>query len=453
MKPDLGKSALTKLTLLLVIARFNCGIEPSVRAGSDWPRFRGPNGTGAAPDARPPLKWSDSENLRWKLALPGPGTSSPIIFGDRLFLTCYSGYGIAGGGGQQDLKRHLVCVRAGDGKILWTSTVAAELPEDSYNGFLTEHGYASSTPVTDGERVFAFFGKSGIYAFDFSGKELWHVNVGHESSNRRWGSGASPILYRDLVIVNAAEESRTIYAFDKKTGKQAWKTEAGGLELCFSTPILVPRGETAQDLVLAVPDELWGLNPDNGKLRWFVSSGLPGNLAPSVVAGDGMVYAFGGFPQIGSVAVRTGGKDDVTRTHVLWSGHTSTYVPTPLLHDGHLYFASDQGMAVCLDAKTGEVVYRERLPVTNVTGRESKPFYASAVLANDRIYLTSRRSGVFVVPATPKFEILATNRFAGDSSQFNATPALSAGKMFLRSDKFLYCVEETSKVAEVETGN
>ena len=204
---------------------------------ADWPRFRGPNGSGIAADANVPTSWSETKNLQWKAALPGRGSSSPIVCGERVVVTSYSGYGDGSAEGSLGkLQRHLLCVERQTGKILWDKAVSAELPEDPYTGNLTEHGYASSTPVTDGQRVYVFFGKTGVLAFDFSGTQLWKVNVGKRSSNRRWGSGASLLLYKNLVIVNAAEESRSIRALDTLTGKEAWKAESECLELCFSTP-------------------------------------------------------------------------------------------------------------------------------------------------------------------------------------------------------------------------
>jgi len=192
-------------------------------AQPEWPQFRGPNGSGiAASDAQPATTWSDSQNVKWKVALPGPGSSSPIVTGERVFVTCYAGYGDGSSGdGPEKLQRHLVCLERRSGKVLWDKSVPAELPEDSYSGNLREHGYASNTPVTDGERVYAFFGKTGVLAFDLAGQQLWKVNLGKQSSNRRWGSGASPILYHNLVIVNAAEEGRAVCALDKLTGKEA----------------------------------------------------------------------------------------------------------------------------------------------------------------------------------------------------------------------------------------
>ena len=410
---------------------------------ADWPRFRGPDGSGiAAADARPATTWSDSQNVKWKAALPGPGSSSPIVFGERVFVTCYSGYGDSSSGGSPDkLQRHLVCLERKTGKILWDKAVPAELPEDSFNGFITEHGYASSTPVTDGDRVYVFFGKSGALAFDLEGKQLWQVNLGKQSNNRRWGSGASPVLYKDMVIVNAGGESRSVRALDKLTGKELWKAEADSLELCFGTPALVDCGAGRTDLAIAVPGELWGLNPDNGKLRWFVETRLQGNVAPSVVAAGGVVYATGGFPVQGSAAVRAGGKGDVTTTNVLWTSQNASYVPSPVLDAGRFYVATDQGFALCLDAKDGKSIFKERLPGASESGRGGKPFYASGVLANGNIYAVSRRNGTFVFEAKPEFKLVAQNKLAADDSDFNGTPAIVGNQLFLRSNRSLYCIE------------
>jgi outer membrane protein assembly factor BamB len=408
---------------------------------ADWPRFRGPNGSGIATDAKPPTTWSDVENVRWKTDLPGPGTSSPIIVGDRIFVTCYSGYGDGRTGGDvQKLLRHLVCVDRTTGKIAWSADVPAVQPEDRFDGFMTEHGYASHTPVSDGERVYVFFGKSGAAAFDLEGKKLWQTSLGTDSNRKNWGSASSPILYKDFVIINASEEGHAIVALEKATGKIAWRAEGSALELSFGTPVLV-ESEGRTDLVFSVPGELWGLNPDTGKLRWFAKTGLPGNIAPSVIAGDGVVYVCGGFPRLGALAVRTGGKGDVTETHIVWTGSISTYVPTPVLHEGRLHFVSDAGFATCLDAKTGNVIYKERLPGASATGRGGKPFYASPVLANGALYAVSRQNGTFVLEAKPEFKVIAQNKLEIDNSQFNATPAIADGQLFLRSNRALYCIE------------
>lgn len=404
---------------------------------SDWPRFRGPNGTGISPDATPPTTWSDTQNVHWKTALPGAGTSSPIVVGDRVFLTCWTQD--SAGGTSASLVRQLVCLDRLTGKIRWSRSVPAETPADRYEGFLQEHGYASHTPASDGERVYVYFGRGGALAFDLEGRELWRASLGTEANAKNWGSASSPILYGDKVIINASEESHAIHALDRRTGRQIWKAEGDSLSYAFGTPVLSEAGGRV-DLLMALPNELWALNPETGKLRWYAESGLPGNIAPSVVIGEGMAFAFGGFPRTGALAVKLGGKGDVTSSNVVWSGNNSSYVPTPVLHEGRLYFASDAGFAVCLDAKTGALVYKERLPGASASGRGGKPFYASAVLANGNIYAVSRRNGVFVFAAQPAFKLVAHNRLSGDDSDFNATPALAGRQLFLRSDRHLYCI-------------
>ena len=426
------------LTKTIVVAPASLALAHSTAArAGDWTQFRGPNGSGVSADAKPPTIWSDSQNVKWKTPLPGAGTSSPILVGGKIFVTCWTD---TAAGGATSFQRQLVCLDCNSGKILWSKSVEGEVQPDRYDGFMQEHGYASHTPVSDGERVYVYFGRGGALAFDLDGKELWRTTLGNESNQKNWGSASSPILYKDTVIISASEESHAVYALDKKTGKQLWKAEGDALSLVFGTPVISEQGGRA-DILLAVPNELWALNPDNGKLRWFAETGLPGNIAPSVVLGDGVAFAFGGFPRLGALAVTLGGKGDVTKSNIVWTSNNSTYVPTPVLHEGRIYFASDAGFATCLDAKTGALVFKERLPGASASGRGGKPFYASAVVANGNIYAVSRRNGVFVFAAQPEFKLIAQNKLTGDDTDFNATPALAGRQLFLRSNRNLYCIE------------
>jgi len=416
-----------------VVAALLVGGMGSAARGEDWPRFRGVDGRGIAGSAVP-QRWGDGLNVRWRTPLPGGGSSSPIVHGDRVYVTAWSG-----GQGKGPIVRHLLALDRGDGRVIWRRDIAATGADDAYQGYLTEHGYASSTPVTDGRTVVAFFGKGGVVAWDADGTELWRADVGQESSNRRWGSAASPVIVGERVIVNAAEESQSLRAFDLRTGREVWKSEASALELAYGTPVAVTLDDGTVELVLAVPEEVWGLDPATGKVRWYATTSLTGNLSPSVVADGTTVYVFGGFRSAGSLAVRAGGRGDVTKTHVVWTSRASSYVATPVLHGGHLYWTDDRGQAHCISARDGTQVYRERVEGLEGGGR---PVYASPVVSGERIYVVSRWNGTFSLPAEPRFEILAWNRFGDDDSDSSGTPAIGDGRLFLRSGRFITCIGE-----------
>jgi outer membrane protein assembly factor BamB len=398
----------------------------TVRAG-DWRGFRGPEGQGIASDKNLPTTWDDMRIIAWKTKLPGPGASSPITLGDRVYVTCYSGYGTDNGGKQADLTRHFLCLDRLSGEIKWTRKIPAKLPETPYGGFITQHGYAASTPATDGERVYVFFGKSGVFAFDLDGKQLWKASVGTRTHG--WGSASSPVLYKGLVIINAGVESGAVVALNKKTGKPVWRY--GGIQRSWSTPVLVELSGGKTELALSVPGKIVGIDPDNGKELWHCD-GIDDYICPSVVARDGIVYAIGGR-QHKAVAVRAAGRGDVTKTHRLWEQFVGSNVSSPVLVGDYLYWVSDAGVAYCVKAATGEMIYGERL---QGAGR----VYASAVAADGKLYVVTRDKGTFVLAARPKFEVLAHNTFRSDESIFNGSPAVTGGQLFLRSDQYLYCI-------------
>src|SRR5438270_6844795 len=230
-------------------------LTPSAAAGSDWPRFHGPNGLGVSADRGVPVQWGPGKNIVWKVKLPGPGASSPIVLGDRIFLTCYSGYGIGKGGNIKELSRRLVCLDRKTGELRWEHVEPARLPETEFNRYINEHGYASSTPVTDGKRVYAFFGRSGVLACDLDGKPLWHVEVGKWLNG--WGSAASLVLHRDMVIVNATVERSSIVALDGKTGKEVWR--AKGLRDSWCTPAIVELPGGKAEVVVTTSDAIIGV--------------------------------------------------------------------------------------------------------------------------------------------------------------------------------------------------
>jgi outer membrane protein assembly factor BamB len=400
----------------------------SSAAAADWTQFRGPGGLGISEETGVPVKWSATENVAWKTELPGPGSSSPITLGDRIFVTCYSGYGLEPGmGDQKDLVRHLLCLDRKTGKEIWHKEFQPKLPEHKYQGEGSYQGYAASTPVTDGERLYVFFGKSGVFCFDLDGKELWTASVGEGTNG--WGSGCSPVLYGKLLIVNASVESGSLVALDKSSGAEVWRTK--GVSSSWNTPVLV-RLPNATELVVSIQNFIVGYNPDTGEELWR-AEGVHRYVCPSVVAHEDVVYAIGGGHT--SLAVRCGGRGDVSKSHVLWRTTKGSNVGSPVYYEGHLYWSGDSGGFVCCqDAKTGETVYQERLEKS--PGR----IWSSPVLAEGRLYFVSQHEGTFVVAAKPKFELLAHDVIEDDKSRTNASPAVSHGQLLIRTDRCLYCI-------------
>jgi outer membrane protein assembly factor BamB len=396
-------------------------------AGADWPNFRGPGGLGVGEGRGLPVRWAATENVLWKRRLPGPGASSPITWGGRVFVTCYTGYGVAKGGGDQGkLRRHLLCIDAKSGDVLWQREVAARLPETRYGGFIAEHGYASSTPATDGERVYVFFGRSGVLAFDLEGRPLWQTRVGDALNG--WGSAASPVLYKGLVLVNATVESGALVALDRRSGKEVWR--ARGLLDTWSTPVLAAAGG-GHEVVLNAPGALLGFDPETGRKLWECTTAEGSAATSTPVTRDGIVYAMGGGVEgPTAVAVRAGGRGEVTETHTLWRQKAGGGVCSPVLYGDYLYWVS--GRAWCLRADTGRVAFRERL-------YNARQEYASAVAADGKLFAFTRRNGAYVLAATGKFEQRAHNDL-GDDSDFNASPAVSDGRILVRSNEYLYSV-------------
>lgn len=397
--------------------------------GKDWPQFRGPDGLGRSDAKGLPLTWGDEKNVAWKTTLPGPGASSPIVLGDRIFLTCFTGFATSSRepGEMSHLKRHLLCLNLADGKIVWDTPVPAELPEQ--DRIRENHGYASSTPVADAERIYAFFGRSGVFAFDPSGRQLWKARVGDKLNG--WGSATSPVLYKDLLIVNASVESDALVALDKKTGAELWR--APGANESWHAPVFVQAPDGKSEVVIAKNGRVLGFDPDTGAALWNAKTGIPWYMCPTPVVDNGIVYVIGGRTPNGALAIRAGGRGDVTTSHVMWKVGKGSNVPSPILHDGHLYFAHENlGIVYCVNAKTGEVVYEERL--------EPSPgqIYASPVLAEGRIYFTGRGGRTVVVAAGPKFEKLAENTLEANRGMFNSSPAIAGKRLLLRSNKFLY---------------
>ena len=420
---------------------------------ADWSRFRGPAGNGVATDSNSlPAAWSPTANLAWKTPLPGPGASSPIVVGDKAFVTCYSGYGLdqKSPGDIENLQRHLVCIDVKTGKQLWQKDVKAALPEDPYSGIgVTAHGYASHTPVSDGKNVYAFFGKSGVHAFDMDGNKLWDAEVGKESDPAKWGSSSSPIVFGDTVIVTASAESQSIIGFDKSSGKEVWRQEAKGLDGMWGTPTLVRVDDNRTDLVMCVARELWGMDPVNGKLLWYADATGAQQSYSSVILDGKRIYAFTGRGG-GSIAIDAGGRGDVSKSNTVWTGSDTASFASPVRHESKLYVVA-RGVVTAVDAKTGDRVQQIRLKgVKQTGGRFGSLDYPSPIVVGDKMYYLNGSGQTFVISLGEKMKQVAVNLLTKDKEIFWGSPAVSNGRMIVRSAKYLYCVADKGETVSAD---
>ncbi|MEO2010446.1 MAG: PQQ-binding-like beta-propeller repeat protein [Pirellulaceae bacterium] len=412
----------------ILISQVILNLSTATAAESDWRQFRGAGASGSS-DSELPVSWSSRKNLQWRTPLTGRGSSSPIVIGQRIYLTAFSGYAIDKDqpGDRADLRLHVLCFDRQSGKPVWDKSIPAAPAEQEATRRVIDHGYASNTPAGDETGVYAFFGPSGMVAYTPEGNLKWQVDVGAKTAG--FGSASSPIVYQDLVIVNASIEGGTVYAIDKETGKVRWTIE--DVLRSWTTPLVANTQDGKPELVLNQKDIIRGFDPQTGKQLW-ICDGIEDYIVPCAIAKDGIVYCLGGRTNR-AIAVRLGGRGDVTETHRLWVSRTGANVTSPVLYNGRLYWSSDKGFASCLDAKTGEEVFRERLPTKTRV-------YGSAVVANGKIYTPTRDAGVIVWAAGDQYEQLAQNQFSDDNDPLNATPAIAGERLLLRTDSFLYCV-------------
>lgn len=418
----------------------------------NWPQWRGPEGLGVSPETGLPWQWTPSENVAWKTAIPGRGHSSPVVWGNRVFLTtAIEGEVVPGKkavahtiDGQEFIhpdsvgadRKHalkVLAIGADSGQILWERTAWEGVPWDARH---RKASFASPTPVTDGRAVYAFFGSEGLYAYDFDGKLLWKSDLGGIAT-LGVGVGTSPVPYRDLVILQCDEdngEKSFITALDRKTGKPAWRV-ARKVQVSWATPIVVHAG-TRDELVTAGTEAVIAYEPSTGKELWR-SKGLDSNAVPSPVAGPDVVVVSAGYPAKVAVGIKPGGSGDLTGTpRILWTYNKGTaYVPSPILYDGYVYLMTDKGLVTCLDARTGEVKYEgARTPMPG-------SFTASPVAFDGKILIFSEDGDTHVIKAGPRHEVLRTNVLA---EPIYASPALSQGRLFIRGAQHLYCIRARS---------
>ena len=353
---------------VVVLACCSLLVLPAAAEDDDhyWPQWRGPWGTGVAPHANPPVKWSEVENVRWKIALPGTGHSTPIVWGDRVLITTAAPYGDSmeprydSAHGAHDsvpvTQRHrfiVLAISRREGKILWQRTLHTEVPHEG--GHLSGT-FASHSPVTDGEHVFAFFGSRGIYALDLDGELQWKADLGEMQTKHAHGEGSSPALHGDTLIINWDHEGQSfVIAFDKRTGEERWRFARDEVT-SWATPIVVEHGDTRQ-LVVSGTNRVRGYDLATGDVIWECS-GLSANIVASPVSADGMVYVGSSYDRRAMLAIRLdGAKGDITGTaQVVWSRRRGTpYVPSPLLYGDSLYFLHHyQGILSRVGRKTGE---------------------------------------------------------------------------------------------------
>ena len=403
-----------------------------------WPQWRGPLGTGVGPQADPPLNWSETNNIKWKIPLPGEGDSTPIVWADRVFVLCaipvekqsaQAGKETAPNG---TYRFTVICVDRSSGKVLWEKVARETSPHE---GRQENNTFASASPVTDGKLLWAFFGSRGLHCYDFDGNLRWEKDFGLMKTKMGFGEGASPALSGNTLIIYWDHEGDDfIAAFDKTTGKELWRQprdEPTG----WSTPLIVEFNGQKQVVVNAT-GKVRSYDLVTGKELWSCS-GQTANAIPSPVAMDDVVYVTSGFRGSALQAIRLGRSGDLTGSDaIVWSRNKSTpYVPSPLLLDNYLYVISgNEAMLSCFDARKGEP-YFERERLESIRG-----VYASPVSARDRVYVLGREGICAVLKKGPKPEVLAVNRLA--DSRSDASIALVETQLFLRTAHSLYCISE-----------
>jgi outer membrane protein assembly factor BamB len=399
-------------------------VVPEGEAMKYWTRWRGPSGQGLVEDHEYPDAWSETDNVIWKVRVQGRGHSSPIVWGDFIFLTTAA---------EDGSNRSLLCFSRSDGKLLWQTAV----PEAPAEKLYAKNSYASSSVSTDGQRVYAYFGNAGLAAFDFDGKMIWHLSFG--TITLYHGPGGSPLLYRDRLILyqeqrlmdrNIPTDPGFIVAIDKTTGRELWRRNRNP-QPGWGTPIAVRVGDHTE-IIVSSSRRIDAYDPETGELLWYCS-GNTVEVIPTPVVGHGMVYCCSGRAGP-TIAVRPGGSGDVTATHVVWSTPKgSPFVPSPLLLGDYLYTINDMAsVASCHNARSGELIGQLRLGEAQREG-----FSASPVAVGGKIFFTNDEGDTFVLSPAPDFKLLHVNRLG---ERTLASPALVDGKWYFRAQDHLICI-------------
>jgi len=394
-------------------------------SASDWPRFRGPNGAGISSDKDIPIQWTEA-NILWKTAIPGVGHSSPIVWGDHVFLQS------ADAGGKE---RYLICLSAADGKIRWTKPVPSSKAHTH-----PRNTWASATPATDGQQVYALFWdgkKIVIYAFDFQGNEIWKRELGSFTSQH--GPGASPIVYEGKAYYLYDQDGDSVLvALDAKTGKTVWEAPRKAFRACYSTPFILSSPTHGNELIAVSTAGITGYNPQTGKENWnwtWHFDRMPLRTVASPVFSQGLIFANSGDGggDRHAIAVRPGSNGDVGSANLAWENKKILpYVPSMLTWEAYVLAVNDKGLALCYQAQTGKPVWTEHL---------ASGFTASPVLIDGNVFAVSEDGEVFVFPAGPTFKRLAKNSIG---EKVIATPAVANNRLFIRGQEHLFCIGKSA---------
>lgn len=432
-------------------------IAQSNEALRHWPQWRGPQANGVAPLADPPVEWSETKNVKWKLKVPGFGTATPVVWGDRVFILTAVKMakppgakpaevvapppenrppgGRGGGPGRAEKPTNvyqftIVCYGRTTGKLLWEKVAREEVPHEGHH---RDHGFASASPVTDGQVVIAYFGSRGLHCYDLEGNLKWTKDFGAMQTKNSFGEGASPVLQGNMVIINWDDETDNdaIVALDKRTGKELWRTPRSE-DTNWSTPLIVEHNQTYQ-IVVNATRKVRSYDLTTGTEIWSCA-GQTANAIPSPVADSDTVYVTSGFRGSALLAIGLGRTGDLTGTEAIrWNYNRNTpYVPSPLLVDGRIYFVKGNSQLVsAFDTKTGQPLFEEQR-LEGLNG-----IYASPVSAKGRVYVLGRNGACVVLKSGPKLEILATNLL---SDSTDASIALVGSELFIRGHQHLYCI-------------
>ncbi len=408
----------------------------------NWPTWRGPHGNGYCDEKDVPLRWSATENVHWKVPLPDQGNSSPVVWGERIFLsqasekTLWPPKGGANAGKASARRRSLLCLSRADGKLLWQKDVIHDEPEMTHG----TNPFDSATPAVDGERVVVSHGSAGLYCYDLAGKELWKKEVG--KLEHIWGNASSPIFYQNLVILWCGPgETQYLLAVDKATGQQVWRYDepggksgtkgSGEWSGCWATPIIAPVAGH-DELILPLPKHVKAFDPKTGQELWSCSGMGPLAYASPAISPDGIVVAFSGFHGA-ALAVRAGGKGDVTKTHRLWhqTAKNPQRIGSPVIVGDYCYMPGED-VVQCLEVKTGKDVWdRQRL-----NGKT----WSSFTLIGDKLLLPDMAGAVHVLDASPTFREVGRNAVGDEVTR--ASLAVADGELFLRTYNHLWCISQ-----------